>query len=967
MAVIKGADGRVLLFAGRKALLATAGTTSPTTGGGTTTPTYATTFTVSAPSSMVVGTAYPVTITPSGTWPPNEAVALGLSGLAGNFANGTGNDTTPVVIQFTPSAAGNGFINASALGMTSAGNVQVTVASAQTTTPPVSSGPMSQVFAVSNWGSVTSPGVFKRGTWFKKGDVPAGSIPVLSGGDAQFYGLDYWKDGSLQIARLLTRDAPIAAGASRSYTKTTATGSMPAGAFKVIGNAGLVAALAGRDFKVRFDNVKDYQGNPYNGGMLLASLNAHAAVATRWELLTTGPVADVWQGWGMANNDPHLKVNWYMTRWKNADGSTMGWVPGAAPALDWWSIAGKTDLTYDATLLDGATTILSYPGVYHTYQSQWIFCINDGSNNAGRVPWVGAATPTLDYTFDKTYAILSGVMPMWRRDKVPPIGDISSYVPCNVVLAGGHRTYLDSGGPYEGRGPCPTYDAIAFMLQTPKAFAISRINALTGLSVPFHYRSNRQRTRSGEAADTANTNIPLLLDPKPASASDFTSQGLPIAVDAYRNGDIKTDNFVEPNRSPNYFWNTTSDTSHAVSYSFWHALVSGDEWFVDAQLDITLNMAHEQTHPYQVPHAPWAVLLNPACPSDKFAGLLNLWGDGPNIRALGWAVLIQGHGFGILPADHQYKPAADALMNHNTDYMALNLAYLPADFAVSGFFNGYLGPHFSPWMANFLPIGAYYHFALNEDVRWQQIGDFSATWTVEQAKAKRFYQWDTFRNLTRRAYTAWDINTNPNIPPAKQPFFGCYYDLDATGTFRQSGPSANWNDIGVAPPPLRNGDMVYFTQQGESGNLDAKTIPGVPEGTIGYIIGLTNGQNFSGERSPTVSPLPAFQVSATPGGTPMSFGGQTGTGFSMPTWVQSVSDPAYAVSSEPVSYTSFPYFFSVGNYIPIAYTALNMARHYGSGAVTADLCAQGEAFVSPTLSQTPDSQYYSAFDTVAIV
>lgn len=846
-----------------------------------------------------------------------------------------------------------------------------TISTAGTSAPPATSTPaigaMSQAFTVTNWGTATSPGLFKRGVWFRKGDVPAGSMPVLSAGSAQFYGLSYWKDGSLKLARLLVRDADFAARTSRDYTLTSAITATPAGAVKAIGNAGLVAALSGHDFKVVFSNIKDSTGASYGGGSLVASLAAHAATGTRWERLTTGPVADVWQGWGMAGDDAHLKVNWYVTRWKNADGSTAGWQIGAAPALDWWSIAGKTDLTYDAVLTDGSTAILSFPGVYHTYQSQWIFCINDGGFNAGRVPFVGISQPTLDYAYDKTYAILSGVMAMWRRNKVPPVKAVSSYVPCNVVAVGGHRTYLDSGGPYEGRGPCPTYDADAFMLQSPQAVTVSRLNALTGLSIPFHYKSNRMRTRPGESADVANTNIVLLMAPKPASASDFTGQGLPVAVDAYCNGSPVTDGFVEPTRSPNYFWNTSADSTHAVSYSFYQAVVSGDEWFTDAQLDITLNLAHQNIYGYQQPRAPWASQLNPACPADRFTALLGLWGEGPSIRALGWAVLIQGHAFGILPADHQYKPAALALAAHNGDYIGLNLDYQPADFAVTGAFNGYLGPHYSPWMANFAPIGAYYHYALNEDTRWQRMGDYTVKWTVDQARAKRWYAWDNFRNLTRAASAAWNAATNPSIPPIKQPFFGVFYDLDASGTFRQTIANANWNDIGVDPPPLRNGDMVYFTNQGESGNLDGKTISGVAEGTVGYIVGLTNGTSFVGERHPNPSPSPTFQVSATPGGAPMTFGGQVVTQVNMPTWVQSVGDPAYAVSSQPGDYVSFPYFFSPGNYISIAYTALNMARHYGSEVVTADLRDQAIAFTEPTMSQISDQNYYSAFDTVAIV
>lgn len=830
---------------------------------------------------------------------------------------------------------------------------------------PQPSGPMSQAFSLTNWGSAASLGVHKRGVWFRKGDVPAGSVPALSSGTAQFYGLTRWKDGSLKTARMLLRDAGLVAGATRSYTMTAATGTL-SGSAKAIGNAGLVAALSGHDFKVTFSNVKDSTGAVYAGGTLVASLATHAAVPTRWETLSTGPVADVRQGWGMAGSDAHLKINWYVTRWKAADGSTLAWQIGAVPALDWWNVAGKTDLTYDATLADGATTILSFPAVQHYYHSQWLMCINDGGFNAGRVPFIGVAQPTLDYTFDKTYAILSGVVPPYRRDKMPPIPAMNPYVPCNVVPNDGHRTAFDAGGGYPGRGPVPRFDADAFMAQTPQAIAISRLNALTGLSVCYHYKSSRNRTRAGEAADVANTNIVLLMAPLSASASDFTAQGLPIAVDAYRGGTV-TDGFVTPQQLQTNPWGSGSlDSTHAVSYSYYQALISGDEWFVDAELDITLNLAHQSIFGYHQQQPAWATSFNPACPTDRYTALLGLWQEGPSIRYIGWAALVQGHGFGLLPDDHQYKPAATALMSHNGDYIGLNLDYLPPDFAAAGVFSGYLGPHSSPWMVGFAVVGAYFHYALNEDTRWQRMGDHTANWAIGQAQAGRWYAWDNFRNLTRASTDPWNATTNPNLAPAQMPFFGVTFDLDATGTFTQT-IGANWNDIGPDPSPLRNGDTVFFTKQGESGNFDVPTIPGVPEGTVGYIINLANGAKFGGQNHNNPNPAPRFQVSATLGGAPMTFGGQVISQVNMPTRVQSVGDPAYAVSAQPGDYLGFPYYFNLGNYISVNFTGFNMARHAGNAKVTAALRDAATAFVAPTAAITSDQNYYSAFDTVAIV
>lgn len=951
MAVFKGANGKVLLFAGRKALLA-----SPTADGGTTTPpapTYATTFTVSAPASMVVGTAYPVTITPNGTWPLNEVVALGLSGLAGTFTNGIGNGTAAVVIQFTPTAAGNGFINASAQGMTSAGNISVSVASAQTTTPPVSTGPMSQTFAVSNWGSVSSLGVIKRGVWFKKGDVPAGSIPALSSGAVQFYGLSRWKDGSLKTARLLLRDAGLTAGSNRSYTMTTVTGGMTAAAS---GNAGLVSAISGHDFKVAFANVKDSTGAVYSGGSLTASLAAHAGVGTRWTVLTTGPVADVWQGWGMAGSDAHLKVNWYVTRWKAADGSTLAWQIGAIVALDWWSVAGATLLTYDATLMDGASTIVSYPNVQHPYHSQWLMAVNDGSLNAGTAPWVGAAQPTLFAPSDKAYLVSTGLIPPLNQTKIPTAEATPTYTPCGNME---HRAFIDGTGAYPGRGVVTEPDAVAFMRGDAQAYARARVNALAGLGVPYHYRSNRQRIRPGEVADTANTIIPLLMAPKAASYSDFTAQGLPMAVDAYNDNRSQTqgmDGYVVPVGGSGV-WNASGDSSHAVSYCYFMALISGDEWLVEAQLDLAMNLAHQTIYGYTNYAQAFARNFNPATPADYWTGLLGQ-NIGDNPRALGWTNLIMGTGF-MLPVDHVAHDYAAASLAHNCDYISVNLQYLPASFSAAGYYQGDsalgLNSLMSPWMGAIITTGTYMSYMVSEEPRLRALGDWMAAWGIRNVVAGRFYALDQYRTACRPARAAWNASTNDAIPSDQQPFLNFGAALKgSTGMFTLSS-ALYWNASNSAPPPMVNGDVLYVTtevQDNSNGSLGPFT-----EGQKVYMVNVTNGTLNSGAYPPS-SPI-TFQVSATLGGTPMTFGTDAGSvNFA---WV-TTSVANYSVAQAESDYLKFPYIPSWGNYVPIHGAAIAMARQTGNAAATDAVVAGLKQFMAP---MNQGSDYYAPYDMVA--
>ncbi len=830
-------------------------------------------------------------------------------------------------------------------------------------TPPAPSGPMSQAFTLTNWGSASSLGVHKRGVWFKKGDVPTGSIPALSSGTMQLYGIGRWSDGSLKRARLMLRDAGLIAGASRSYTMTAVVGAL-SGSVAATGNAGLVSALSGHDFKVTFSNVKDSTGATYGGGTLTASLATHATISTRWTLLTTGAVADVWQGWGVAGSDAHLKVNWYLTRWKNADGSTLAWQIGAAPALDWWSAAGKSDLTYDAALTDGSTPIVSFVGVQHYYHSHWLMCINDGGLNAGAAPWAGAARPTLHCTFDKPYAVSTNLIPPYRTDKTPAPAPQFAYVPCNVVAENtsdhnnSHRTIIDAVGLYQGRGAITRFDADHFMAQTPSAFAVMLTNALTGLSVPFHHKSSRNRARPGESADVANTNIVLLMHPKADSTSDFTAQGLPVAVDAYRNGPSPTDNWLAPATLSSNPWASGTDSSHAVTYSYYAGLITGEEWFVDAQLDLALYLAHQNIFTYHQNVKPFADTYGIATPSATWTGLLGQWQQ-QNMRYVGWSQLVAGHAFGGLPDDHPYKPAATALMSHQGDYIAATLDLLTADFAAAGVYFPADGNYglYSPWMAAFGAIGAYCHYLCNEDARWKRLGDHIGHWAIDQATAGRFYMWDAYRTTTRRKFASYDPSTNPLIPVAQQPYLELSPTLGSDGFFTQSAGN-QWQVNGCYPPPLRNGDPMTFTVLTDGGSGNAAAVPGVAEGTLAYVVNLVPGSGLTGRNSPTTPPR--WQLSLTLGGTPMTFGGATVSGVGLVVCPQSVADPAYAVQGGSGDYLIFPYYGDWTNYMPPNNSVVQLARQAGNSTVTASLRDKAVAFMAPM--DTGPYAYYSAFD-----
>lgn len=859
---------------------------------------------------------------------------------------------------------------------------------------------MSQPFTLTNWGSSLSLGICKRGTWFKKGDITASQIPALSSGTVQFYGLRYWKDGSLKYSRMLLRDAGLVAGAARSYTMTSATATMPQGSVAAVGNAGLAAILTGHDVKVSFSNVKTWDcssttGNyaPLGSGAFTASLTSHAGTSTRWSLLTTGPVADVWQGWGMATDntgglsDAHLKVNWYVTRWKNANGTSLALQIGAVVALDWWSVANKFFLQYDAALLDGGSAIVSFAGVKHQYQSQWLMCVNDGGLNAGTAPWIGAAQPTLHCAFDRDYAVASGVVPPLDTAKRPTPATQLAYIPCGVVAdpdtlshANSHRTAIDATGGYNGRGVVTRFDADAFMAGSVQAYTVARLNALSGLGVPYHYRSNRTRTRPGETtSEIANTIIPLVMQPKAASYSDFTAQGLPIAVDAYNASSSNNsghDGFVwqtgvttaatggypyyRTNAEPaGTFgpWAPSIDTSHAVSYCYFMALVSGDEWLLEAQLDLAMNLAHQGIFGYHNNVQPFPITWNSATPPAYWTGLLGQF-QADAIRALGWAQLIQGHACGLVPADHPAYGYLQATVIHNGDYIAANLDNLPADFAASAFYSpeSQLGLNslYSPWMNGFIPCGAYTHYLLNEDARWKRLGDFAAAWPIKQAALGRWYALDIYRTAHRRLRAPWNAMTNPEIPVAQQGVLELIANLTASTGIFEIDQSVVWSSTGVSPPPLTNGDQVGFTS--ETDGTAGGVIPaGATEGQIAYIVNLQSGSQITGRNAPAIPPK--FQLAATPGGVPLNWSSNTGS-VNLTYLPQALS--TYSVATAGADYLSFPYLPDWGNYVPINISAIMLARQAGNTACTATIRDGALAFTAPM--DTSGAPYYSAFD-----
>lgn len=745
-------------------------------------------------------------------------------------------------------------------------------------TPPPPVSPAFTTFTVSNWSASTSKCRYRRGLWFAKGDVPSGSIPVITRSTttitAQFDERTTWEDGSLKVCVLSMIDTDFAGLETRTYSIKAQVGSFNNTSLRSL------ADLGSHDFKVEFTNLTQSTNSsgtdgPTNtttrgSGTFTGSLNTQSAVATRVQQYHAGPVCTSYKIWGMATDntggaeDAHLKQNWYVTFWNNADGTLNDIEYGAVVAQDWWRVTNKYRLNYTATLKDGATTIETYATIKHPYRSQWMTVRKNNDNNHARRFWVNAI-PTLIHTFDKDYARSTGLFGYFDPNFTPnttPSPAWLTYVPCS---AQGHRANVDGTGAYGGRGLMPNTDVTAWMLQNPWQYRLARVNAFAGLHIVYHYRSSDTRTfPAGDPlagqSDTANTVIPLIMRPLPAGDYDFRDDGMPAAIDAYIQGVTSgatpalTATYVAPVGGNGVWSFQTNDASHGVAYCYGMYMLEGERHFMEATIDLGMNTVHnlkgEATGSGGAPRAnyygiePFQSRLS--IPNTQYSGIAQQYATG-NIRKAGWAMLLMAQAGVVCPDNDPQSLVIRIVREQSAAFTKFNMTYMPPEQLQLGVYGYLTGSNmiyvYSPWQSNFQLMGHAFHAIANENADSQ--------WAVENClQYAAMFPWeDGTQMVASTAYrmctsyktgTTWNATTNPFVTRA---------NLLLSGSV---GASGNFVSIGGYIPPT-NGDVVYWIRSNSTPDL--VPIPaGFTEATPYYLV------NVSGDTA---------QLAATPGGTPI--------------------------------------------------------------------------------------------------
>ncbi len=740
-----------------------------------------------------------------------------------------------------------------------------------------------QSFTLADWSGSGSVGFARQGMVFKQGDVPAGHVPVIQRNSAtvahQWNQVATYPDGSWKFAVFSLRDTAFSASESRTYAVVQQAGSVPA-------TTGLTLpqAVAGHTFQVKFTSVNSYDGTntvAYNSGALTSDLTTHIATSTRITKMADGPIAPCWKIWGMAGGDAHLKTNWYVIPWLNADGSVYAIELCALNAQDWWSIAGKYQLQYNAVLVDGGTTINSFSGVNHYYGSHWAMLRATQDNNYCRAPWIGGAMPTLTYGFQKTYWHDCGPIPPMSSTLVPTaLGSLPPFVPCQGTSS--DVMAVDGTGASGSRGLITGWDGIAYARQDAADYAYVRCTATNTIHAPWHYRSNRTRTRLGDngVADTANSVCTLILAPLSTAANDFTADGLPVAVHAYSDGATASgwaDGYVAASGGTGSWHRDYPDSSHLYAYAYMNYIFEGSPWVLESgiidwsmysvQQQAGQNFANRNVLLYHYKGQPgYTFAAN--MPDTMWTGIGAVCGSG-NIRAAGWEINLIGQAAGITWVGHEAQRFLMARNANQADWIAQSLAYMPASMQNYGLWSD-LSPVswyglvnttidlVSPWQMSFIAQGAYFNYQLTGASGYKALGDMVANHSIGLVNQGCYYT---------SAYRA---------PPTSK------IGLVDFGTGQGGSDFLSWGNVGFAnfsaaltagsatialggqtqegyPSPcvlpLAAGDIVRITPAYDIGN-DTGTIPSeVPEGQPLYVT--------------TPSSATTMQVATSPGGTPI--------------------------------------------------------------------------------------------------
>lgn len=635
-------------------------------------------------------------------------------------------------------------------------------------TAPVPPGSAVTSFVLRNSENSSSPGFFTGTIPFARGQMTKLLAPSIRRGGtpvaAQYDDIVLWDDGTIKSVVFSMSDTDFAANEARTYDVF-----VELALFDNSGTKTLTDITSNTDFEIELTNNIRHNGTTTEadplGTTLTANFNAHSAVNTRVKRMTnteilgnrvrSGPVMEEFEVWGDFVNGsstahPHLKCTWNVKIWKDGNGDIVDYEYGATVEQDWWAKADKFRQNYDATLKDGATTIQTYSGIQHHYRAWWFTAdMSNVDTRHGKMNWKNTA-PTLNYEPDYSYWVACDYIPPYNVSRG---GVINKAVYTNIYTPLGtmsHRGSIDSGGNYMGRGIHPDSDCIAIIDSTPANNRVSRVNALAGLGVPYHYRDDTNATTT-IGTDVANTIVPLILRQKPTSYYDFQTKGMPAPKDAY----ITTPNpalgidlggYIDP-VGGNGGWSPSPDASHSANFCEFSYLLEGGRHMQRAIRSLAMNTCHQRLANQFGGNPPLIYgRVNSAIDAND---INNIWGGiaqfyPSQTRSLGWAMVLLAAAMKTNPHNSIESEWMTAWINHNFDYVSASIDQLPADMIAAGLYS--YEALSTPWQQGFVAAGAACLYQHSRDSRIKKLLDMCGTYFTNVAsRGGRAFQ--TFNHI----------------------------------------------------------------------------------------------------------------------------------------------------------------------------------------------------------------------------
>lgn len=692
---------------------------------------------------------------------------------------------------------------------------------------------------------------------FKQGDVmPGDEVFVTNSSDVE---LDAgfrllkagYSDGSYVGVHIMLRDTDISASSSRTYKLKKRTGTYD----NTDPETDLATLIAAHDYKNEFSSVTETDSGgtrAHGAGAMLATLAA-ANVSGRVVKLIANPICERWYlhayvkdgSGGAGSADAHLHETWYVTRWRNANGTQKSLYVTPVSSMHEYAVASKKRLNYTATFKDGSNTLGTYTSVVHPYHSQWAAIRPDADIAIGRPIASDGTSNTLHTQYDKAYLSACECLAPFNTTRTPDEYTILPYMPGGGFDAGtdagdghtnmGHRMNIDATGPYIGRTVLSSvYATNAVMLQTANAWACERGAALAGLHVPYHCRA--------PFGDTPSLPMTLRMnrhDGTFRAKNAWTGDGMQGGTDDYPSKGDSTVTYVAP-EGGNGSWQPSINSSHAVPYSGFMWLIDGEDYLHQASADLAVNLtwqAHANFSQQLIPLvcATWAAYSG-TTPTDAWSGVSQMWSA--QERGCGLAMHILRWGTAFRPASCIEANFLDDLLSHADDYLETSIGYLDAGHIANGLLpgngdEGYLSQSWHQGINSLFSNLAARHLGTPGFIA---VADMTANTMLRMWTGNRAQAVETFHSYLKKT-DAYNSSTNPFVTNKLVAETGSV----SSNTFSYSG-----NLAGI----LNNDDKVVFLDSNTS--YGASTIPtSTVAGTEYFVISVSHGSTTTCQFSDT--------------------------------------------------------------------------------------------------------------------